>query len=109
MEFTVQGLDLRRIHYDGPEYRPKRDADELRSQSAIIFNLCRDARWRTVAEISEVTGFPENSISAQLRHFRKPRFGSHTVNRRQREGCKRLYEYQLIPKVLEPQQEELAL
>jgi hypothetical protein len=41
-----------------------------------------DQRWRSLDEISKVTLDPHASISAQLRHMRKVRFGRHTVARR---------------------------
>ena len=53
-----------------------------------------DGKWRTLQQISQVTGDPEASVSAQLRHFRKPRFGAHTI---EREYVNRgLYLYRLI-------------
>ena len=44
----------------------------------------RDQSWRTLAEIEEETGDPQSSISAQLRHLRKRRFGEHDVDKRRR-------------------------
>lgn len=80
--------------FDGADYQPDRDDDRLGTQYADIFRLMADERWRTLPEISETTGHPPASVSAQLRHMRKPRFGSHAVNRRYiRDG---LYEYQLV-------------
>ena len=40
-----------------------------------------DSRWRTLSSISGITGDPESSISARLRDMRKPRFGSHIIER----------------------------
>jgi hypothetical protein len=46
-------------------------------------------------QISKSTGDPEASVSAQLRHLRKRRFGEHLVERRYcGDG---LYEYKLTP------------
>jgi hypothetical protein len=44
--------------------------------------------------VARMTGDPEASVSAQLRHLRKPRFGGHTVERRYMSNG--LYEYKLI-------------
>jgi hypothetical protein len=56
-----------------------------------------DGRWRTLAEIEAATGDPQASISAQLRHLRKRRFGSSVVERRPRgDRSAGLYEYALI-------------
>lgn len=54
-----------------------------------------DGQWRTLAEISAVTGDPPASVSAQLRHLRKPRFGAHLVEKRHLgQG---LYHYRVLP------------
>lgn len=54
-----------------------------------------DGQWRTLAEISAVTGDPPASVSAQLRHLRKPRFGAHLVSKRHLgQG---LYVYRVLP------------
>lgn len=80
--------------YNGPEYIPERDHARLSGQTERIFNLMRDRLWRSLPEIARSTGDPEASISAQLRHLRKPRFGAHTIERRSRKGA--LFEYRLI-------------
>ena len=86
--------------FDGDDYVPKRDNPRLRPQYQRIWDVMVDGAYRTLPEIRQVTGDPEASISAQLQHMRKPRFGSHTVNRRHRgDGAHGLYEYQLVPNV----------
>jgi hypothetical protein len=40
--------------------------------------------WLTLTEIAEATEFAEASISAQLRHLRKPHHGAHRVEKRRR-------------------------
>lgn len=82
------------MRFNGADYTPERDDDRLTSQLASIVSLMRDGRWRTLAAIAEHTGHPEASISAQLRHLRKERFGAHTVNRTHLGGG--LYRYQLV-------------
>ncbi len=67
--------------FNGADYQPDRDNPRLTSQLGRIFALMRDGRWRTLDQIESATGDPPASISAQLRHLRKPRFGSHTVER----------------------------
>jgi hypothetical protein len=81
-------------HFNGSDYVPARDDDRLRGQQLRIWELMRDGRWLTLGQIAEGTGDPEASISAQLRHLRKPRFGSHTVNKRYRGDG--LFEYQVL-------------
>lgn len=54
----------------------------------------KDGAWRTLSQIEAITGEPQASISAQLRHARKKRFGQHVVNKRY---CGNgLFEYSLI-------------
>lgn len=83
------------FHFDGPDVTAK-DTARLTGQLLRIFNLMHDRRWRTYEEIAAVTKDPITSISAQLRHLRKPRFGKHTVERRRRDGG--LWEYRLLPR-----------
>jgi hypothetical protein len=86
------------LRFDGDDYQPPRDDPRLGSQYLRIFTLMADAMWRTLGEIAGETGDPEASISAQLRHMRKERFGAHTVERRYcGEG---LYEYRLLLNIL---------
>ena len=79
--------------FDGPAYNPARDHARLGAQLTRIFALVRDGRWRTLAAIAAATGDPEASVSAQLRHLRKLRFGGHTVERRRVGGG---YEYRVV-------------
>ncbi len=83
--------------FDGPSYDPKFDDKRLRGQIERIFNLMKDCKWRTLEEISDATGDPAASVSAQLRHLRKPRFGGHMILKKHR-GPKEqgLWEYRLL-------------
>lgn len=85
------------LRFDGPAYIPSRDNARLTGQIQRVFNLMSDGDWRTLREIAQATGDPESSISAQLRHLRKERFGAHTVDKQHRgEPANGLYEYRLI-------------
>lgn len=84
-----------RKHFDGPDYIPKIDQSRLENQHERIKQLMLDGVWRTYQEISIELGYPEASISAQLRHLRKDRFGGFTVNRRRR-TLSGLSEYQVL-------------
>jgi hypothetical protein len=81
-------------HFNGPDFAEARDSERLGAQLERVQQLMGDEVWRTLAGISQVTGDPQASISAQLRHLRKPRFGGHTVLRRYVSNG--LYEYQLL-------------
>lgn len=84
------------MRFDGPDYDKAKDNARLSGQILRIFELMKDGRWRTLSEIEAETGDPAASVSAQLRHLRKPRFGSHTVEKRSRGERERgLFEYKL--------------
>lgn len=80
--------------FDGADYKPERDNARLTGQLLKIWNLMIDGKFRSLPEISAEIKEPEASISAQLRHLRKERFGAHTVERVR--GANSLYLYKLI-------------
>lgn len=80
-------------HFNGADFDAPRDGARLTNQLHRVRDLMLDGQWRTLDEISVATGDPHASVSAQLRHLRKPRFGAWTVLRKYlRDG---LYAYQL--------------
>ena len=81
--------------FDGADYVRQRDDARLTGQIERVWKVMRDQRWRTLKTISAITGDPEASVSAQLRHLRKERFGAHGVERRYVGNG--LYEYRVIP------------
>ena len=84
-------------HFDGPAYQPEHDHARLTGQILRVWDLMRDGYWRTLQEIADRTGDPPASISAQLRHLRKERFGLHTVERRSRgDRASGLWEYRVL-------------
>ena len=96
LEPDLFALPIRTVgpnHFDGETYDRKHDFKRLNKQLQIVFQTMQDGRWRSLYEISTLTGFPEQSVSARLRDLRKEKFGSHTVNRqRVTEGT---FKYQL--------------
>jgi len=84
-------------HFNGPEYTID-DHVRLLDQHMRIKQVMCDGVWRTLGQISIATKDPEASISAQLRHLRKKRFGSYTVERKQvGDRAKGLFEYRVMP------------
>ena len=83
-------------HYNGPCYDPALDQMRLNKQLGRVFDCMQDGLWRSLADIAKITGDHEASISAQLRHLRKPRFGSYIINKRR---CSEfgLWQYRLLP------------
>ena len=83
---------------DGSDYDPALDGARLRDQILRVYSAMEDGGWRTLSEIAAITKDPEASISAQLRHLRKPKFGSYIVERRRRGLMTAgLWEYRLMP------------
>lgn len=92
IEKHIDGLPAP-IRFDGDTYEPTIDAERLGSQAKAVFTLMQDRVWRTLAEIAMATGYPEASISARLRDFRKKKFGASEVDRRRRSVSQ--WEYRL--------------
>ena len=81
--------------FDGSDYIHERDHARLTGQILRIWECMIDGKWRTLDEISKTTGDPAASVSAQLRHLRKEKFGSHDVEKDYIGNG--LYRYKLIP------------
>lgn len=81
-------------HFNGADYQPARDDERLGAQLQRVWNAMRDHQPHTLAELEATTGDPPASISAQLRHLRKERFGGHTIVRAYLGDG--LYSYRLI-------------
>lgn len=68
------------------EARPR----SLRRQRDVLCDVMLSAgaceTWLTLVELSRLTHFGEASISAQLRHLRKPEYGGFAVEKRTREN-----------------------
>jgi DNA-binding CsgD family transcriptional regulator len=84
------------LRFDGADYNRARDDARLTGQILRVWDCVSDGNWKTLKQIAQETGDPEASVSAQLRHLRKPRFGGHTVEREHVNNG--LYKYRLIPK-----------
>ena len=90
------------VDFDGPAYSKEADRDRLQGQILRVFYVMQDGQWRTLEEIRAAIELahghhdPEASISAQLRHLRKPKFGGYKVDKRHRgDAARGLYEYRL--------------
>ena len=82
------------MRFDGDDYIPERDNIRLTGQLLRIWNVVIDNQWHTLSEIAQKTNDPEASVSAQLRHLRKPRFGGDTVEREHVSNG--LYKYRVL-------------
>jgi DNA-binding Lrp family transcriptional regulator len=62
-----------------------------------VYDVMEDGRWHFLAEMAEMVGAPEGSVSARLRDLRKAKFGGFVVERR-RMGTSGHYAYRLKQK-----------
>ncbi len=67
--------------FNGPKDDGSREG-RLTAQHLAIRGLMSDGEWRTLPQLEATLGYPQASISAQLRHLRKERFGSWVVDKR---------------------------
>ena len=79
------------LPFDGVAYNHERDNVRLSGQCQRVFDVMKDGQWRSLQELAKAAEAPEASVSAQLRHLRKKRFGCHTVSRRHIEGGLHVY------------------
>ncbi len=79
---------------DGSTYDHQRDGRRLAGQHCRVLAFMRDGEWHTLSEIAAHTKDPEASVSARLRDLRKPRFGSHNIEREYVE--RGLFRYRLV-------------
>ncbi len=63
----------------------------VRTQRDVVRDVMLSANecgaWLTLAELGAMTRYPETSISAQLRHLKKPQFGNFEMEKRPRAGA----------------------
>src|SRR5580692_9176056 len=70
----------------------------------VMLSAGQCATWLTLDELAKLARYPPASISAQLRHLRKPQNGAHTVVKRCRtlnkamraEGFGAVWEYSVL-------------
>lgn len=92
-----------RTGFDGAVYDPEYDDDRLTRQLGRVWSVIHDGHWRTLREIAQQTRDPEASVSAQLRHLRKARFGGYKIDKRNRGDRSRgLYEYRCAGRARRP-------
>jgi hypothetical protein len=81
-EILAEGPNVRKPSFEGPreENEPAR-VRRLTGQILDVFNCVKDGKKWTLMDIEIVTAHPQASISAQLRHLRKKRFGGFVVEK----------------------------
>jgi hypothetical protein len=80
----------------GPAYDEAKDGKRIKKQHEVIRDfMLGNTNWFTLSELGSLLRYPEASISAQLRHLRKERFGSYLVDKRRRTVG--TWEYHIAP------------
>lgn len=95
-----RGKAFKGPHFNGPDYDPELDGERLTGQLRRVFDVVKDRRWHSLSKIAEITGDPESSVSAQLRHLRKERFGGWLIERKRAkpDSTRGLFLYRLAGK-----------
>jgi hypothetical protein len=83
------------LAFDGETYEPEKDQKRLGKQLFLIRDIMSHGRWERLPELSRITGYPEQSISARIRDLRKPRFGAYKIERR-RVSDSGTFEYRMV-------------
>ena len=91
----------------GPAYVKELDKVRIDSQMRRVYDAMIEGDWHSLAELAYLTNDPESSISAQMRHLRKPRFGGWIVEKRRRTVG--TWEYRLLAPVEEGENLPLPL
>lgn len=92
--------------FNGSDYDHTRDAPRLTDQLQRVYDCLSDNRWHSLEDIAQCTGDPTPSISAQIRHLRKARFGGWEVEKEYQGNG--LYLYRLTGAKAEPATEPPA-
>ena len=74
------------------------DVPRILTQFDELLNIMLYRGWFTLSRLHDLTGIPEASISAQIRHMKKPQFGSYIVNKRRMLNSA-IWEYQCLPPI----------
>lgn len=90
----------------GPSYDEKIDGERIGKQIETIRDYMLKSSWKTLNEIAKKTGYPETSISANLRHLRKREHGAYDVQKERKKELKGTYVYRV--RVSEKQEEPEA-
>ena len=81
--------------FNGKNYEPLvAGYSKLTGKTLEVYELMKDGKFRTLADIEKATKIMQTTISATLRHLRKQKYGAHKLNKRRSIG--KQYEYQLI-------------
>ena len=87
--------DFSRAKFKGETFDAALDQKRLSGQLGRVYEVMKDGRWRTLAEIAQQAApGTEAAISARLRDLRRKENGGYTIERERVEGG--LFRYRMI-------------
>ena len=82
--------------FDGRDtYEPDQDCARLTGQLLRVYERMSAGGWHSLAELVECCGGSEASISARIRDLRKPKYGSHTIERQRQSPFTGIWIYRM--------------
>jgi hypothetical protein len=93
--------------FDGETYSAELDYKRLRGQILKVYDVMRDGRWHSLAELAQRVDGSEAWVSARIRDFRKEKYGSRTVLRRRVAGGG-FYWYRLVTEGTDDHNSDIA-
>lgn len=67
--------------WDRVNPKDEQRAEKLTGDLRRIYDIMCDGKAHLVSDIASRLNLPECSVSAQIRHLRKPKFGGYTIKR----------------------------
>lgn len=84
------------MNFKGQTYSPERDGQRLTRQYDVVLDYVLGNGWVTLGEIELALNFPQASISARLRDFRRAGF------KVERQYCQRgLHKYMITKEIMQ--------
>lgn len=68
--------------FAGSTYDAELDRQRLSRQLDVVREIMEDGHWHTLAQLHDLTGYPEASISARIRDLRKSWAGGYVIEDR---------------------------
>lgn len=69
---TFEDYINRKPDFDGADYQSGRDKDRLTGQIKRVYTTMLDGKWRTLSQISELTGTPKPALALKCATLESP-------------------------------------
>ena len=96
----LAGAPVSKWACDGPPrnaatFTEAQDGKRIARQREMVLKVMLPGDWRTLSQIEMLTGYPQASISARLRDFRKKEYGGYIVERERVPEAHGLWRYRV--------------